>query len=147
MQESKPTLVVLDLSMQGMNGFEVSRRLHQDAKTISLPVVVHTSLPAELEITLFRLIQESLTNIHRHSGSKTALVRVNRNGSSLDLEVTDQGRGFNLSGTGGGARPRYGVGIPGMKERVRRLGGTIDISSSPGGTTVKARLPISLHSN
>lgn len=103
-------------------------------------------LPSELEITLFRLIQESLTNIHRHSGSKTALIRIRRNGARLDLEVTDQGNGLNLRKTGD-APHRYGVGIPGMKERVRRFGGSLDISSSPGGTTVKAHLPIDDHLN
>ena len=104
-------------------------------------------LPGELEITLFRLIQESLTNIHRHSGSKTALIRIRRNDASVDIEVIDQGRGFNLSSPGGNVSPRYGVGIPGMKERVRRFGGTFDISSGAGGTTVKARLPIDVRPN
>jgi len=101
-------------------------------------------LPSELEITLFRLIQESLTNIHRHSGSKTALIRIHRNDVLLDLEVTDQGRGFNVRNTSD-APVRYGVGIPGMKERVRRFGGALEIASSPGGTTVKAQLPIYHH--
>lgn len=100
-------------------------------------------LPAELEITLFRLIQESLTNIHRHSGSKTAVIRLNRNDTSVSLEVIDQGMGFTTAKSAPGALPRSGVGIAGMKERVRRFGGTIDISSNPGGTTVKTRLPIS----
>ena len=104
-------------------------------------------LPAELEITLFRLIQESLTNIHRHSGSKTALIRLSRNGESVSLEVVDQGKGFSFLNSVSDAAPKFGVGILGMKERVRRFGGAIDISSSPSGTTVKACLPIHSHSN
>lgn len=100
-------------------------------------------LPPELEITLFRLIQESLTNIHRHSGSNTALIRIIRDDKAVMLEVIDRGKGFSSTATSGDAHLKYGVGIPGMKERVRRFGGTIDISSNPGGTTVKARL--SLH--
>jgi signal transduction histidine kinase len=99
-------------------------------------------LPSELEITLFRLIQESLTNVHRHSGSKTAVIRILRTDASLELEVTDRGSGFNLPAKGNDAQPRYGVGIPGMKERVRKFGGTIDITTGKDGTTVKARLPL-----
>jgi signal transduction histidine kinase len=105
-------------------------------------------LPGELELTLFRLIQESLTNIHRHSGSKTALIRLIRNEASVTLEVIDQGTGFTIAKSPSDvAQPRSGVGIPGMRERVRRFGGTIDISSSPGGTKVRARLPIQSHVN
>jgi signal transduction histidine kinase len=99
-------------------------------------------LPAELEITLFRLIQESLTNIHRHSASKTAVVRITRNERAVTLEVLDRGKGFKSATTSGDAHLKYGVGIPGMKERVRRFGGTLDILSNSGGTTVKASLPI-----
>lgn len=102
-------------------------------------------LPAELEITLFRLIQESLTNIHRHSESKTAFIRLCRSDMSVTLEVIDQGKGISPAQTGSGALAKCGVGIPGMKERVRRFGGTFNISSSSSGTGVKASLPI--HSN
>jgi signal transduction histidine kinase len=104
-------------------------------------------LPGELEITLFRLIQESLTNIHRHSGSATALIRLKRNDTSVTLEVIDQGRGLMPSKSAGDTLLRSGVGIPGMKERVRRFGGTIDISSGLGGTTVRALLPIQSNSH
>jgi signal transduction histidine kinase len=99
-------------------------------------------LPAELEITLFRLIQESLTNIHRHSASKTAVIRLNRTDAGITLEVIDEGKGFNSRASHGDAHLKHGVGIPGMKERVRRFGGTLDILSNRGGTTVKASLPI-----
>jgi signal transduction histidine kinase len=101
-------------------------------------------LPAELEITLFRLIQESLTNIHRHSASNTALIRITRNEQAVTLEVIDRGKGFRPAASGD-AHLKYGVGIPGMKERVRRFGGTLDISSNFGGTTVKACLPVHSH--
>jgi signal transduction histidine kinase len=98
-------------------------------------------LPQELEITLFRLIQESLTNIHRHSGSKTALIRVHRNADEVLLEILDCGKGLASSRLID-HNARRGVGILGMKERVRRFGGTLDISSVPTGTTVHATLPI-----
>lgn len=104
-------------------------------------------LPAELEITLFRLVQESLTNIHRHSGSETALIRLNRDEKFVNLEVMDHGKGFSLTKNPGDSHPKFGVGILGMKERVRSFGGTIDISSGPGGTTIRARLPIHSHSH
>jgi len=103
-------------------------------------------LPEEIEITLFRLIQESLTNIHRHSGSKTAVVRLGQKSDSVTLEVADQGQGFTTAGLPGDPRLRMGVGIAGMRERVRRFGGTLDISSSAAGTAVRASLPINQHS-
>jgi signal transduction histidine kinase len=114
----------------------------RSAIQVSLDCADLGRLPAALEITLFRLIQESLTNIHRHSGSKTALIRLKRNDVSVALEVIDQGTGFTSAKSGSHIPNRYGVGIPGMKERVRRFGGTFDVSSTPQGTTVKAGLPI-----
>jgi signal transduction histidine kinase len=98
-------------------------------------------LPQEMEITLFRLIQESLTNIHRHSGSKTAHIRLVRDDQYVHLEIIDQGKGFAAT-TGSDRQVRGGVGILGMKERVRRFGGILDFSSSTDGTTVRAQLPI-----
>jgi signal transduction histidine kinase len=98
-------------------------------------------LPQDMEITIFRLVQESLTNIHRHSNSKTAVIRVVRGEQEVQVEITDEGKGFTSSGAGGN-NPRPGVGILGMKERVRRFGGTIDISSSKSGTRVRAKLPV-----
>lgn len=98
-------------------------------------------LPQDLETTAFRLIQESLTNIHLHSGSKTAVIRVLKGDQEIRVEIADEGKGFTSSHTGHDSRP--GVGILGMKERVRRFGGTIDILSSASGTSVRARLPVS----
>jgi signal transduction histidine kinase len=98
-------------------------------------------LPQDMEITIFRLIQESLTNIHRHSNSKTAVIRVVRGDQEVQVEIADEGKGFTSSRAGGN-NPRPGVGILGMKERVRRFGGTIDISSSESGARVRAKLPV-----
>jgi signal transduction histidine kinase len=100
-------------------------------------------LPQQMEITIFRLIQESLTNIHRHSGSKTALIRLTRDDGHVCLEIADQGKGFSPYGLANKESSRPGVGILGMKERVRRFGGTLEFLSSGDGTTVQARLPIS----
>ena len=96
-------------------------------------------LSRELETTIFRLVQESLTNIHRHSGSATAQIRITRDGEELRMEIRDQGRGISQ----GNNRPKPGVGVQGMRERVRLLGGQLEIRSSPGsGTTVIATLPV-----
>jgi signal transduction histidine kinase len=96
----------------------------------------------EIETAVFRVVQECLTNIHRHSGSPSAMVRIaNRNGVVL-LEIQDQGKGIpqdKLIEMDSLGLP--GVGIRGMRERIRQLGGNLDISSSSHGTTIRARLP------
>ncbi|MBI5385188.1 MAG: PAS domain S-box protein [Verrucomicrobia bacterium] len=101
-------------------------------------------LPQEKELTLFRVLQESLANIHRHSGSTTAAIRLARDEGGIRLEVKDTGRGMFVSGhpaSTGLAPGRLGVGIAGMRERLRQLGGRLEIESNSGGTTVKAILP------
>jgi len=101
-------------------------------------------LRQEVETSIFRIVQESLTNIHRHSGSKTAAIRLNSADHELRLEIRDQGRGIAADKSwqmrrSGGA----GVGIRGMQERIRELGGRLEVKSQPGaGTTVTAILPL-----
>jgi PAS domain S-box-containing protein len=96
-------------------------------------------LPREMETAIFRIVQESLTNIHRHSGSRTASVRVSRDAEQVLVEIEDKGRGIPQ----GTVRNKPGVGIQGMRERVRQLGGRLDIQSSSGtGTTITAILPL-----
>jgi signal transduction histidine kinase len=87
---------------------------------------------------LFRILQESLTNIHRHSGSKTAAVRIGADLQQAWLEVQDHGKG---AGPEGVLRP--GMGITGMRERVKDLAGTLQIDSDGNGTRVRAVLPLS----
>jgi PAS domain S-box-containing protein len=98
-----------------------------------------------IERTLFRVVQESLTNIFRHSGSDTASVRVALHSEVVQLEVSDNGEGMPddvlavLNSSGG----QLGVGIRGMRERVRQLGGRLQIMSSrQGGTRIVVNLPI-----
>ena len=99
-------------------------------------------MPQETELTLFRVIQESLANIHRHSGSKTACITLNQTADKVQLEVRDAGRGFALTPSeSAGPASALGVGIPGMQERLRQLGGRLHISSSSDGTIVRATLP------
>jgi len=101
-------------------------------------------LPQETETALFRIVQESLSNIQRHSGSLTAQIRLRGSSSSITLEVTDQGQGIKKSDgePRDGAGMRLGVGILGMRERVAQLGGTLAIESTPSGTTVQATIPV-----
>lgn len=92
-------------------------------------------LPIELETAIFRVIQECLTNVHRHSGSKTAKVRLLRATDELRVEVEDEGTGIPRE-------HKPGVGLRGMKERVAQFGGTLEISSNDKGTTITTRLPL-----
>jgi two-component system, NarL family, sensor kinase len=100
-------------------------------------------LPQETELTVFRLVQECLANIHRHSSSKTASIRVQSQDGWLSLDVTDAGKGIPSEKHKAVLEGRLGVGIRGMRERLRMLGGHLDIESTAGGTTVRAVLPIS----
>lgn len=101
-------------------------------------------LSDEMEIAIFRMVQECLTNIHRHSGCASAAIRVREEDHGLFVEVADKGKGippekqFELGSSG-----RTGVGFRGMRERLRQLGGTLEIRSDGSGTTVRATLPLS----
>jgi signal transduction histidine kinase len=92
-------------------------------------------LPEFLEIAIFRIVQECLTNINRHSGSETATVSLRRDEESVELIVADKGQGMPA-----GQPP--GVGLRGIKERLAQFGGTLEIESGSTGTTVKARIPL-----
>jgi CheY-like chemotaxis protein len=97
-------------------------------------------LPGEIEISVFRMVQECLTNIHRHSGSATAGIRLIRKEACLAVEVEDAGRG--ISADRPDASTQAGVGFLGMRERLRPLGGTLDIRSDQGGVRVLAVIPV-----
>ena len=100
-------------------------------------------LSRELETAIFRTIQECLTNIHRHSESPTAKIRLARHGGEVRVEVEDEGKGIPPEKHYEVASPGTpGVGIRGMRERLRQLGGSMEIHSNGRGTVVKARLPI-----
>jgi signal transduction histidine kinase len=101
-------------------------------------------VPREMETAVFRLVQECLTNIHRHSGSATATIRLHRSKHEVVIEVEDKGKGIpseKLDRMTSVGTP--GVGITGMKERVRQLGGTLEINSASTGTRIVACLPLS----
>jgi PAS domain S-box-containing protein len=95
----------------------------------------------EMEIALFRVVQESLTNAHRHSESSTATIRLHGSKTAVCLEVEDAGKG--MTGPRDGDRPEGGgVGIMGMRERIKQFGGQLEIESDRTGTTVRVTLPI-----
>lgn len=101
-------------------------------------------LPSETETALFRVVQQSLANIHRHSGSEVARVIVDVDAEQVSLEICDEGRGIApdiLTGFHLGTR-LVGVGMAGMRERIRNLGGQFAIHSSDKGTTIQVSLPL-----
>jgi signal transduction histidine kinase len=100
-------------------------------------------LSPEMEIALFRIVQECLTNVHRHSESKTATIRIGRSADEIWLEVADGGRGMpqeTILEIEAGRTS--GLGLRGMRERIRQLGGILKISSNGTGTVVATRLPV-----
>jgi two-component system, NarL family, sensor kinase len=98
----------------------------------------------DIEIALFRIVQESLTNIRRHSGSASARITLVRQGQSVDLHVKDQGVGMldEASGETLDSLQMFGLGILGMRQRVRQFGGTLDIQTGRYGTEIIATVPL-----
>ena len=111
-------------------------------------VRVRTQLPAErlasdLETACFRVAQEAITNVARHAGAKRVEVDARAEDGTLDLTVRDDGTGFDVAAVRGGTTAEGSIGLDGMEERVRLLGGDFRIDSQPGtGTTVWARFPL-----
>lgn len=99
-------------------------------------------LPRDLELVIFRLVQECLTNIHRHSGSQSASIRIRREKATVFVEVEDQGRGIPPDKLASIQAQGSGVGIRGMRERVLQFQGVLEISSASSGTKVSAAMHI-----
>ena len=96
-------------------------------------------LPAEVEITMFRVVQECLTNVYRHSGSDFCSILVQRDAQRLCMQIRDIGHGMRMRADG---EISTGVGLRGMQERLRRLGGTLQIQATENGTTVLIEVPL-----
>ena len=99
-------------------------------------------LDSDVETAIFRVIQECLTNIHRHSGSASAMIAVSRDERKLQIIVQDKGKGIpaeKLDGSG-----HLGIGLTGMRQRMVQLGGNLEVSSDGDGTTVRAILPMTI---
>jgi len=101
-------------------------------------------LPQPVELALFRVVQESLSNIRRHSGATKAQIKLARNDGAVRLEINDNGKGIpsQLLAKSGRVSQVVGVGILGMRERLAQLGGNLDIDSSQAGTKVKVSVPL-----
>ena len=100
---------------------------------------VSRSIPQEVSTCLFRVLQESLTNVVKHSGAKTAQVELAGSPSELQLQILDSGVGFDPESTGS----RGGLGLISMRERLSLLGGELLIESRPSGNTwIKACVPL-----
>jgi PAS domain S-box-containing protein len=100
-------------------------------------------LPRDVELAIFRVLQESLTNVHRHSGSSTAHASLAIRDGVVSLEVHDDGKGIppSILEMGPDSLGNLGVGLRGMNERMRELGGTLELISAADGTTVRATVP------
>jgi PAS domain S-box-containing protein len=99
-------------------------------------------LPSEMELVMFRFVQECLTNIHRHSGSKIAAIRISREPKRIHLEVQDEGKGISPEKLAEIQSQGSGVGIAGMRERVRQLEGDMSIQSNGSGTKICVTFPV-----
>jgi PAS domain S-box-containing protein len=101
-------------------------------------------LPESVEIALFRILQESLTNVHRHSRAPSAEIKVEADAEQVSIEVRDHGRGIpayvmrHMDGEGA----KLGVGLAGMRERIHELGGEFEVLSDEHGTAIRARVPL-----
>jgi PAS domain S-box-containing protein len=103
---------------------------------LDLPASMHR-LPPDDELCLFRIAQEALTNVHRHAASPWAAIRLKMQSNSIMLEIEDAGRGIDVK------TPALGVGLAGMRERIRQIGGIFSIeATSTGGTRVRTTIAI-----
>jgi PAS domain S-box-containing protein len=131
-------------------GLQSALKWYIDGFAVRSKIKVTTEIAADLgrlsedyELSLFRIAQECLTNVHRHSGSFTALVRLWRTPGSVEMEVRDEGKGIKQETQSKfAAGSSSGVGLRGMQERVRLLGGELTVQSTGKGTSVLVTLPL-----
>jgi signal transduction histidine kinase len=113
---------------------------------ISVRLVLAEEFPRfapELETAVFRIVQEGLTNVHRHSGAQKSCVELRVQDQQISATISDNGHGMTPEVLSSVSKGQGGVGLMGMYERVKKLGGTIAIDSGTAGTTIKAELPVS----
>ena len=133
------------------SGFGSAARWYVDGFAQRSGITVNLDLPEDLgrlhkdvEIVLFRAVQEALTNVHRHSGGTVVDIRLSIDAEHVELEIKDNGRGIpehRLDRLREGAA-ETGVGLAGMRERIRERGGSLEIQSNGGGTNLLITLPI-----
>jgi PAS domain S-box-containing protein len=125
----------LGLYVQGLaerSGMEITLDIPEDFGRI----------PREMELVIFRIVQESLTNVHRHSDSNVALIRIGRSDENVSVQVQDHGKGIPLEKLAKIQTQGTGVGIRGMRERVLQFGGNMSIQSDESGTLISIALPL-----
>ena len=149
-----------DVGLPSALGWYVEGFSKRSGVAVSLeiaPELTERRLPIEVETALFRVVQEGLSNVHRHSGSSTARIRLaleqapSSGESVVTLEIADAGRGMSKEAgdpvfaggkPGSAVRPTLGVGVAGMRERVRQLGGLLEIESNGQGMSLRAIMPL-----
>jgi signal transduction histidine kinase len=119
-----------------------AQRSQVDVK-LDLPIALDR-LPTEVELTIFRIVQEALANIRRHSGSRAAEIALTANSTEVKLLIRDYGKGISSHAvdSNNAFGKKAGVGIQGMRERVMQLGGTLMIRTADPGTIVEASIPL-----
>jgi signal transduction histidine kinase len=150
LRETRTISYLLHPPLLDQAGFEVAAREYVDgfSKRSGIPVSLEMPeqmdrLPAPMELALYRVLQESLTNIHKHAGCSQAMIVVKLTPTQISMSIRDNGKGiapevlegFRSDGT------HLGVGVAGMRERLRELGGHLDMDSDSVGAIVIATLP------
>jgi PAS domain S-box-containing protein len=131
-----------ELGLRAALAWYVEGLQQRSAIKIDLAIDEFDRLPRELELTIFRVVQECLSNIHRHSGSKTANIRITHNPSGFLIEARDAGQGLSPEKLTAIRTHATGVGLRGMRERVRPYAGEVRINSQESqGTAITITLP------
>ena len=147
-QEIRTTSYLLHPPMLDQSGLSSALRWYAEGLAERSGLSIELNIPDELErlapemeLAIFRLVQESLTNIHRHSGSKTAVIRVTREPDKIYAEVQDHGKGMSQERLAEVESQGVGLGIRGMRERVRQSHGELTVDSNALGTKITAIFP------
>ncbi len=150
LQEIRTTSYLLHPPLLDEAGFAAAAAWYVDGFNKRSPIQVRIELPegirlpGSVEIVLFRILQESLTNISKHAGSATVDVLLQVDSNTISLSVRDYGKGISAERLSkmNGSGSDIGVGIAGMRERVKELGGRLEIESDSTGTVLKAFIPL-----
>jgi PAS domain S-box-containing protein len=147
-QEIRTTSYLLHPPMLDESGLSSALRWYIDGLVERSGLSIELNIPdtlgrlaPEVELAIFRLVQECLTNIHRHSGSKTAVIRITREPDKIYAEVQDHGKGISKERLAEVQSQGVGVGIRGMRERIRQSHGELTIDSNALGTKISAIFP------
>jgi signal transduction histidine kinase len=147
-QEIRTTSYLLHPPMLDESGLSSALRWYIDGLAERSGLSIELNIPdnlgrlaPEIELAIFRLVQECLTNIHRHSGSKTAVIRIAREPDKIYVEVQDHGKGISQERLAEIQSQGVGVGIRGMRERVRQSRGELTLDSNALGTKITAIFP------